>query len=151
MEAEHSFHSRMNRTLARDIVCYAEVCVTGVYPRDVLDQIHSRWESRYFAEYSKSSPSIAALISDDNRLIADAVILSLEDRREVVGLRLVLAIAGVSIGELHRGLSEERMPALTTGFCRFATSTLQSLSENSGTLEIEAIIGEAREFTRFMF
>jgi len=27
----------------------------------------------------------------------------------------------------------------------------QSLSENSGTLEIEAIIGEAREFTRFMF
>ena len=118
-------HVRRNKSLAHDVIVYAERFAFPALPGEPLDQPHARWRSPYAMDSATVSPAIAALLSDNNEINPDTVFLSLADREEVVALRILLAISGVTLGQVRSGMEDEHFAPFTAAIGCFIRSGIR--------------------------
>ena len=138
MEPTSSNNIEANRSLAHEVIAYAETCTCEDLPRETPAQSHACWQSRYFRIHSRMSPAIAATLSGEGTIRPDTVFLSLCDREELVALRLLLALSGVGIEEIRSGMQDDRFPPFTAAVSAFVRSSLRVVHLNPDAWQTSA-------------
>lgn len=118
-------HVRRNKSLAHEVIAYVERCAFPDLPGEPLAQLHARWQSHCAMDSANASPAIAALLSDKHEINPDAVFLSLADREEMVALRILLAISGVTLGQVRSGMEDEHFAPFTAAIGCFIRSGIR--------------------------
>ena len=139
-------HVRRNKSLAHDVIVYVERCAFPDLPGEPLDQLHDHWQSPYAMDSPIASPAIDALLSDKNEINPETVFLSLADREEVVALRILLAISGVTLGKVRSGLEDEHFAPFTAAIKSFIRSGMRIIhTQPAELLSISReIVGQQR-------
>ena len=107
------------------MIVYVERCAFPDLPGEPLAQLHARWQSHCAMDSANASPAIAALLSDNNEINPYTVFLSLSDPEEVVALRVLLVISGVTLGQVRSGLEDEHFAPFTAAIKCFIRSGIR--------------------------
>lgn len=114
-----------NRTLAHEVIAYAEGCACPDLRNKSLMDVHESWQSRYYDMDSQRLSSIAHLLSGGNQLPRNTVFLSLADRECVVALRILLATSDLTMRQVRAGLKNEHFPKLISAVRAFVSSSVR--------------------------